>query len=266
MWASPVHAQDRDSGTITVRVRPAGADVLIDGERWTGPTADQRLIVQVTAGRHRVEIQKAGYQRFSTDVTVRGGETVPLNVSLAAAAPLSTEAPPRPQAPIRLERGDSGFVIAPDFKTTRLDGRSAGLAGVYGGRVIDGELMIGAGAYWRTNGARASDMAYGGAVVEWRQHTDRLLGFSVRGLAGVGRTSQSVHFADVPADGDRAPEVRFRLHQDFFIAEPQADLILRIANQLHLHMGVGYRLTSGQGHGVGPLNGVTGSVSVQIGR
>jgi uncharacterized membrane protein len=56
--------------------------VLIDGERWRGPEAQDRLIVEVTEGRHTVEIQKAGYRPYVTDVQIRRGETSTLNVSL----------------------------------------------------------------------------------------------------------------------------------------------------------------------------------------
>ncbi len=65
-----------------IRVQPAGADVLIDGERWRGPDGDDRLLVQVTDGRHHIEVRKEGYQPFTTEVDVRGGESLPLNVSL----------------------------------------------------------------------------------------------------------------------------------------------------------------------------------------
>ena len=40
--------------------------------------------VQVSEGTHHVEVRRAGYQSFSSDVQVRRGETVPLNVSLLA--------------------------------------------------------------------------------------------------------------------------------------------------------------------------------------
>ena len=65
-----------------IRVQPADADVLIDGERWRGPGGDDRLVVQVTGGRHRIEVRKDGYEPFTTELDVRGGESVPLNVSL----------------------------------------------------------------------------------------------------------------------------------------------------------------------------------------
>jgi hypothetical protein len=68
-------------GTIAVQVQPGGAEVLIDGERWTSSDAE-RLVVQVSAGRHHLEIRKSGYRSLSTDITVRGGVTTPLNFSL----------------------------------------------------------------------------------------------------------------------------------------------------------------------------------------
>ena len=69
-------------GTLALRVQPADADVLIDGERWTGPQGDAPLEVQLPTGTHNVEIRKDGYRIYSTDVTIRGGDTATLNVAL----------------------------------------------------------------------------------------------------------------------------------------------------------------------------------------
>ncbi len=69
-------------GTIVVRVQPGGADVFIDGERWTSSDTE-RLTVQVSDGRHHVEVRKSGYRTLAIDVDVRGNATVPLNVSLS---------------------------------------------------------------------------------------------------------------------------------------------------------------------------------------
>ena len=77
--ARPREAQ---GATLVIRVQPADADVLIDGERWRGPGNDDRLVVQVTDGRHRIEVRTEGYQPYTTEVDVRGGESVPLNISL----------------------------------------------------------------------------------------------------------------------------------------------------------------------------------------
>ena len=57
----------------------------MDSAIWGGPVTGERLLVQVLEGRHRIEIRKAGYQPFSTEIVVRGGETVPINVSLPQA-------------------------------------------------------------------------------------------------------------------------------------------------------------------------------------
>jgi PEGA domain len=70
------------SGSLVIRVQPDNATVLIDGERWDGPRGEERLVVQVSEGTHRVEVQRDGYETFTTEVNVRRGETTPLNVSL----------------------------------------------------------------------------------------------------------------------------------------------------------------------------------------
>src|SRR5205814_8022734 len=69
-------------GTLAIRVQPGDADVLIDGEKWHGPEAQDRLIVEVAEGHHTVEIQKAGYRTYITEVQVRRGDPATLKVSL----------------------------------------------------------------------------------------------------------------------------------------------------------------------------------------
>jgi hypothetical protein len=71
-------------GTLTVRMAPRAAAVLIDGERWQRPESQDGLIVQLAEGVHRVEINSDGYESFSSDVSIRRGETTSLNVSLKA--------------------------------------------------------------------------------------------------------------------------------------------------------------------------------------
>lgn len=74
--------QSASFGSLVIRVLPAGAEVLVDGERWQGPEGSERLVIQVSEGSHRIEVRKEGYVPFSTTVQVRRGETSPLNVSL----------------------------------------------------------------------------------------------------------------------------------------------------------------------------------------
>ena len=69
-------------GRLAIRVQPAGAEVYIDGERWLTPETADRMVVNLAEGHHHIEIHKAGYDSFSTEVDVRRGQTTPLNVSL----------------------------------------------------------------------------------------------------------------------------------------------------------------------------------------
>lgn len=82
--APPAPAESVRGGSIVLRVQPAGADVTIDGEHWDGPASgNDRLVIQVSEGRHHVEVRKDGYVPFSTEIDVRRGESLPVNVSLA---------------------------------------------------------------------------------------------------------------------------------------------------------------------------------------
>jgi len=78
----PAASPDSRFGTVVIRVQPADAEVLIDGEHWAGPSGQERLVVQLAAGRHRVEVRKDGYDSYSGDVEIHRGESLPLNVSL----------------------------------------------------------------------------------------------------------------------------------------------------------------------------------------
>ena len=70
-----------EGAAIAIRVQPGDALVLIDGERWQTSGAD-RLEIRVAPGEHRIEIQKDGYQPFTTSIKVGQGVTAPINVSL----------------------------------------------------------------------------------------------------------------------------------------------------------------------------------------
>jgi hypothetical protein len=73
---------ESDFGSIALRVQPGDAVITIDGERWEGAQDQERLVVQLGAGTHTVEIRKDGYRTYITDITVRPAETTTLNVSL----------------------------------------------------------------------------------------------------------------------------------------------------------------------------------------
>src|SRR6187399_2146600 len=72
--AAPAAAQlPSDAGTVSISVRPATADVFVDGERWVSPESSGPLVVQLAPGRHTVDVRAPGYRPFSTVVEIRRG-------------------------------------------------------------------------------------------------------------------------------------------------------------------------------------------------
>ena len=78
------HAAERASpdtsrtGTLALRVQPVDATILVDGEPWKGPQSQERLVIQLSEGSHRVRVEKPGFQPFAVDMDVRAGETTQL--------------------------------------------------------------------------------------------------------------------------------------------------------------------------------------------
>ena len=70
-------------GSLAIRVQPADAEVFVHGERWDTSAGEDRLLLELIEGTHRVEIRKEGFRTYSSTVRVRQGETVTLNVSLS---------------------------------------------------------------------------------------------------------------------------------------------------------------------------------------
>ena len=75
-------AQRDDFGTLAIRVQPADAEILIDGERWDGSEGGSRLSVQLSDGPHRIEVRREGFRTYTANVRIRRGQTEALNVSL----------------------------------------------------------------------------------------------------------------------------------------------------------------------------------------
>lgn len=96
---------------------------------------------------------------------------------------------------------ESGFLVAPDFKFTDVNGDFANLAGAYGGWVIDKKFLIGGGVYTLTNGSGADDMTYGGGVFEYFVNQGSLVNVSVRGLVGGGSVTLGTSFPGVDLGG-----------------------------------------------------------------
>ena len=78
---TPVGPDGAAYGSLAIRVQPADAEVIVDGEAWASPVGD--LTLQLARGTHRLEIRKPGYRPYQADVQVEGGQTTAVNVSLS---------------------------------------------------------------------------------------------------------------------------------------------------------------------------------------
>ena len=70
------------SGTLSIRVQPDDAEVVIDGEPWTR-SGGERLVVALAPGVHRLEVRKSGHETYVGLVRIRPGVATTLNVALA---------------------------------------------------------------------------------------------------------------------------------------------------------------------------------------
>jgi hypothetical protein len=191
--------------------------------------------------------------------------------------------PPQTQGPMRVERVHNGFVIAPDFKVAQIDHTTGALAGAYAGWLFDNHFLVGAAGYGLTHHRDSiNEMGYGGALIGWQTQAHDWLGFDIKGLIGGGRATMTTSFDDlfspfgrdqhpIPTsmrdhiDDHFPPNGRFRFREDFFIFEPQADVVLNLTNHIGLSVGAGYRVV-GEADGVqSRLRGATGSVALRIG-
>jgi hypothetical protein len=218
---------------------------------------------------------------------------VPTDVAAQDPAPAAQPAAQSPAQPstMQVTQLKNGWLVAPDVKVTSVDDRTATFAGGYGGWVTEGVFLVGGGGYWLANNSSDYSMAYGGLVLEWLVHTDKRIGFGARTLIGGGTATLGLSYTDV--FGPVAPVVAggspirfghrdrhgylpgfdpgdltdrsFRVSENFFVAEPQANILLTVTPWMRLNAGVGYRLVGGTSLLEDRLNGVSGTIAVQFG-
>jgi hypothetical protein len=69
-------------GTLSIKVQPADATILVDSHSWQTVGSDQRTSIKLAAGRHHVEVSKEGFAPYVEDVLIRTDATMTLNVGL----------------------------------------------------------------------------------------------------------------------------------------------------------------------------------------
>ena len=69
-------------GVLVLRVEPADAQIVVDGDVWLGTAARTELTIHMPSGWHQLEVRKSGYQTFRTEIELSEGTTIRLNVQL----------------------------------------------------------------------------------------------------------------------------------------------------------------------------------------
>jgi len=195
------------------------------------------------------------------------------------------------QGPLLLQKSDDGFVVAPEFKYTRFDGKDVGMVGAYGGWLAGGRFLFGGGGYFTTQGhwgrndswdwnwnSNDRRMAYGGFVFGWS--TGGPVQVGLRALAGFGRgrfdDQVTYQVQTWTGTGTSRKLVTTSQTEDywrdvnFFVAEPQAEVIAKVTPWLSLTASAGYRAIASDRHDGGSdanrrLRGAVGSFSVRFG-
>ena len=175
------------------------------------------------------------------------------------------------QGPLVLERLHNPFVVAPDYKITDIDGDTGQLAGAYAGKLLGDILFVGGGFYWLVDGGHGEEMRYGGLVLGWSMPAGRVVRFGARGLVGFGTATLGVDGQLIGEPRGRlsprgvpGQTVRFLAHDDFFVFEPQVNATVQVIPHVGVEVGGGYRLSGATNALEDRLNGISGSVGVQL--
>ena len=77
--------------TLSLRVNPADAVIVIDDAVWDRSDGDSQFSIDLVEGPHRVEVRKAGYGSYVRTIDVRSGAGATVNVSLSPAGPAQAQ-------------------------------------------------------------------------------------------------------------------------------------------------------------------------------
>ena len=202
---------------------------------------------------------------------------LPVAVFLSASLVPRRRAAQGSSGPMTVQRiGNSAF-IAPDFKITDFNGKTSVVAGAFGGYLVENTFFIGAGGYGLTDTSNQRDMWYFGLVTGVYLNRDRPVGYGFKALIGGGEATVAQQYYPYPQQGRPGrggPVFATAGYQSgIFVFEPEANVVVHMNKHLAFTGGVGYRFTGDpywgyygyNGYNDGGLNGVTGTVSLQIG-
>ena len=270
---------DASRRAIAIRVQPADAEILIDGERWRDRRPASRWSSRWLRSA-RVEARKDGYRGYMAEVSASRPPR-PRPSTSACRVNRKSHARDHPRI-VRARRPVPGWRRArtapPPLIVERVDECIRRRAGLQSDRYRRpfGQL---AGAcrphlrrdphdWWRRllagEWVAGEELAYGGLLVSWSA-PERVVGirFGARGLVGVGSGTlgrdfsirggpvgipdRRIRFGGVtggqPGSLPASSTVRILCGDDFFVFEPQVTAGADLFRHVTLNLGAGYRLT-----------------------
>jgi len=237
------------------------------------------LAASSTSAQTAADVQ-TGLSLASQVAPMAGLRTADSLVSAAAAAAAVDQrrpANPQPGGPMAVVPVRNAFVVAPEVRFGKVNHRSATFAGATAGVLMDNRLFLGAGGYWLANNSRDFEMGYVGAVAGWYLKGEGPIDLSLSGLVGGGWSTMTWAGGPVPLGmnprfhqsypqpGDSILRAWY-VGNDFFIAEPAANICISISRSVWFNAGVSYRFISGADGLDDEMRGVTGGVAVTFGR
>jgi hypothetical protein len=126
------------------------------------------------------------------------------------------------------------------FKYSKVDGDYKTFIGAKGGWIINHTLVVGLAGYglvdefnedwWYYDFDPGLQMGYGGFMLEYIVHPHRLVHLSTSLLIGGGGYSYAEYWLDFSNETD-----------NFFVIEPEMNMMLNVTNYFRMGFGVGYR-------------------------
>src|SRR3954470_17323404 len=182
---------------------------------------------------------------------------------------------PQNRGPMTVERVHSGFLFVPDVKLTEIGHETSTLVGGEAGWLADETMFYGAGAYFLVDGPHNTSMWYGGFVFQFQGNTSHAVGYSLKGLLGGGQAdlANAGYGPNYLQPGGNYYVNPYHSWLPIFVAEPEANLLLRLGRSAHLKVGAGYRFVGTWDYygypyysynTVHDLQGATLSVGVQL--